>query len=303
MKQAIRHNFFCVGAQKAGTTTLHDILVQHPDVFLPKIKETKFFADPEKYKMGLTYYINEYFKEIEGKTIVGEVDPEYMYYEDVPKRIYETLGNEIKFIFMLRNPVERAFSHYKMSLSRGYETFSFLDAIEAEEDRLSDFNYEKFWLSKRNNLSYLNRGYYSQQIERFIEYFPKENMLFVIFEDELIKNKEETLKSIYHFLNIEEKATIDITKESNKATKYKSKFVLDLINNENILKSILKLFIKSNTREKLRALIKKLNSEDSHDRLKNEDAIYVYNKYFRDEIDKLELLINKNLNGWKYLNG
>ena len=69
-------NFLCVGAQKAGTTTLYDILNQHPDIYLPKIKETKYFAADEKFNRGLDYYERKYFFKCMDQKAVGEIDPE-----------------------------------------------------------------------------------------------------------------------------------------------------------------------------------------------------------------------------------
>ena len=76
-------NFLCVGAQKAGTTTLYEILRQHPDIFLPqKVKETKFFVFEEKYAKGLDFYSQEYFRDYKGQKAIGEVDPAMMYEEE-----------------------------------------------------------------------------------------------------------------------------------------------------------------------------------------------------------------------------
>jgi len=180
-------NFLCVGAQKAGTTTLHDILIQHPEIYLPEIKETKFFQDNSKYRKGLDYYEKEFFGKWNGERAVGEIDSVYMYFEYVPERIYKHLGKDIKLIFMLRNPVDRAYSHYWMSYRRGYETETFERAIELEQKRIKIDEFHKI------HFSYIDRGFYAKQIKRYLKLFPKENMLFIIFEEDFLKNRKKQL--------------------------------------------------------------------------------------------------------------
>lgn len=130
-------NFLCVGAQKAGTTTLYEILKQHPDIFLPQqVKETKFFVYEEKFQKGLAFYEKEYFSEWNSQSAIGEVDPAMMFEELAAQRIHHTLGEQVKLIFIFRNPVSRAYSHYLMSQRKGFEDHSFEEAIAAEQERL-----------------------------------------------------------------------------------------------------------------------------------------------------------------------
>ena len=97
-------NFMCVGAQKAGTTTLHDILKKHPDIYLPREKETKFFVFDDQYQKGIKFYEREYFSKWRGQKAVGEIDPTYMFCDHASERIYECLGRELKtgiFVYFL----------------------------------------------------------------------------------------------------------------------------------------------------------------------------------------------------------
>lgn len=189
-------NFICPGAQKSAITTLYDLLRQHPDVYLPDVKELHFFDNEENYSKGISWYEKEFFSEVKGEKVIGDITPIYMYLDYIPQRIYNALGENIKFIFMLRNPIDRAYSHYWMSYRRGYEKESFEKAIELEKDRIRIGNFEKI------NFSYVERGFYSNQIKRYIKYFPKKNMKFIIFED-FIKNIPQIMKEIFSFLEIE----------------------------------------------------------------------------------------------------
>lgn len=290
-------NFVCVGAQKAGTTTLHDMLKQHPDVYLPEIKETKFFAEHEKFAKGLNYYIKKYFCDYKEQKIVGEIDPEYIYFDYVPERIYKTLGKDIKLIFILRNPASRAFSHYQMSLRRGYETLSFEEAIKIEPERIKDDDTDKKWLSQRNNFSYIDRGYYAKQIKRYLKYFPKENMHFILFEDELLGNKEQTINNIYNFLGIKN-ISINLDLKSNPASETKYIWIRDFFNKQGIVKNFSKYFFSKNLRATIRNYIQNKNMKPMVTKLDNRIKQELLAQYYTEDIKELEKIIQKDLSTW-----
>lgn len=186
-------NFLCVGAQKAGSTLLYYLLDQHPEIYLAKGKELHFFNRDENYNKGVEWY-SEHFAGSENYKRIGEATPDYNYYDEAPGRIYETLGKDIKLIFMLRNPVERAYSNYWMSFRRRREKLSFEKAIISEWSRIKKGAYEKQYFG------YLNRGFYGKQIKRYLEYFPKENIKVFIFE-EFSKDINNKMKDLLSFLD------------------------------------------------------------------------------------------------------
>ena len=101
-------NFFCIGTQKSGTTTLHDILSQHPDIFLSEQKETHFFCRTDFYNKGYDWYKKSYFKNANDIEYIGEIDPDYLFFEKTIERIAENCSvSDTKFIVVLRNPVDR----------------------------------------------------------------------------------------------------------------------------------------------------------------------------------------------------
>ncbi|MCK4911140.1 MAG: sulfotransferase domain-containing protein, partial [Thermodesulfovibrionales bacterium] len=118
-------NFLCVGAQKAATTTIFEVLKQHPDVYIHPAKEIHFFDSDDIYNRGMQWYLETYFKNINHKKAIGEMTPSYMFIENVPERIYKCIGNKVKLIFTYRNPADRAYSHYLMNVMRGLETEPF----------------------------------------------------------------------------------------------------------------------------------------------------------------------------------
>jgi len=188
-------NFIICGAQKGGTTALYHYLKQHPEIYLPKKKEVHYFD--LNYDRDIKWY-EKHFKGCRNRKVkaIGEASPLYVYLEEVPERIYK-LFPDIKLIFILRNPVDRAYSHYWHEVKLGYETLCFEKAIEKEEMRLSRGD-----IFSKQHYSYKDRGKYAEQLKRFSKFFPKEQMLILISE-ELRENPEKVLRRIFNFLEVD----------------------------------------------------------------------------------------------------
>ena len=182
-------NFIVAGAQKSGTTSLFAYLCEHPQVCPPMTKEIGFFDN--QFQRGLRWYRSHFPLPCEYKPqadrsrplATGESTAYYMLHPHAPRRIAETLPNA-KIILLLRNPVERAYSHYQLNVRRGKEHLSFEAAVEAEAGRLhgerrrvqmferyNSFEYEKH--------SYLTRGRYAEQIEVWQQYFDASQLLIL----------------------------------------------------------------------------------------------------------------------------
>ena len=286
-------NFLCVGAQKAGTTTLYEILKQHPDIFLPqKIKETKFFVYEEKYAKGVQWYEKEFFRELKSQRAVGEVDPAMMYEEKSAQRIFDTLGKGVKLIFIFRNPVARAYSHYLMSQRKGFDDLSFDEAIAKESERLIIAPEKKF------NFSYFSRGLYAQQVERFLKLFPSENFLSLVFEDDFIKNRKATFDKIQDFLGVN-RAELNLDIRSNEAAATKNKAIHDLTRKKNPIRSALgKLLPKSARRSAQQFLAGKNNESIQNPKLDPRREQELIQQYFIEDIHQLEKMIERNLSTW-----
>jgi GT2 family glycosyltransferase len=285
--------FLCVGTQKAGTTTLHDILKQHPDIYLPKSKEAHFFDTDENYNKGLDWWLDTFFGASKNKKVMGTMTPEYLAYEEVPERIAKTLGTDIKIIIILRNPINRAYSHYLMSRRRGYEDHSFEKAISLEEERIKQGDFE------RSHFSYISRGKYYEQVKRYIDTFSKENILILKFEDDFLQNREETITKVLNFLGVENiPLTVDL--KSNKATQPKFQKISKLIYSDNFLKKILRSFIKSSkVKVAINQFIDRLNqTEKSIPKLTKEEKTTYLNQYFIEDIKKLESYLKMDFSTW-----
>lgn len=202
-------NFLCIGAQKAGTTTLWHILNQHPNVYLSdNPRETKYFTHERFYARGVAYYELFHFGNWDGQKAVGEKTPEYLFHEGVPERINKTLGADIRFIVSLRSPSQRAFSQFRHNYQGRCEYLGFEQALHEEERRTSQSE------SHMALYGYLARGYYYEQIIRYLKIFPRESFIFLVFEKDILGSQEITAKKIFNFLEIEENVDLHLPVKS-----------------------------------------------------------------------------------------
>ena len=161
--------FFIVGAPKAGTTSLYHYLEEHPEVYMSPIKETNFFSSKQMQEQELYYDAtpiqskNQYlelFKDVSQEKQVGEASVSYLYYTGVAKKILE-FNPKAKIVIMLRNPVDRAFSHFLMDKRLGLSISSFMDVIQEPKNFHYTINNMCFWeiifISARSILIVLGR--------------------------------------------------------------------------------------------------------------------------------------------------
>jgi hypothetical protein len=286
-------NFFCLGVQKGGTTTLHDILKKHPQIHLSKSKEAIFFSSEKRYMKGKEWWLNHFFSTYNNEPIIGAFTPDYLYFEKVPSRMAEVLGKDLKLIIILRHPVNRAYSHYIMSKRKGFETLSFLEAVETESERVALGEFEQ------DNFSYFGRSYYVEQIERYFQFFSTENILFLCFEKDIVKNIDQTVLKIQEFLGVEPmKINCDI--KSNQATEMRSKIFHECLVKQSIVKSILKKIIPQRTAHHIKEILLGMNQKKLLDnkRLDKKLKDKLYLKHFKSDTPKLENLTGLNLSHW-----
>jgi hypothetical protein len=286
-------NFMCVGAGKSGTTSLHDILKQHSDIFLPEEKETTFFRDDKKYDQGIAFYKTKYFSRYRGEKAIGEIDPSYMFYEQVPRRLFEQLGGEIKLIFILRNPVDRAYSHYLMSRRRGYESEEFPRALSLESERIRRGGFEK------EHFSYASGGLYATQIKRYLQYFRKENMMFILFEEDFIQSRMQTIIKLLNFLGVDY-MPLNIDIKSNFARMPRSEILRDLLVNRSFRRVLRIVFPFRRLRDKLLSSVSELNLRPFLPKpVELELKRLLADKFFLNEITELEKIIDRDLTIWR----
>lgn len=217
-------NFFIIGAQKAGTTSLYHYLGQHPQVYMSPIKEPFFFnreLDSEGQVVQREFKghqqrpkfadLGEYialFQGAEDATAIGEASPLYIYAMGTPERIQKYVP-EARSIALLRNPADRAYSAFLHAVRIGVEPLTdFAEALRAEEGRVRDEWHHVF--------HYRNRGLYYSQIKRYYEVFGRERVGVWFYED-LRDDPAKVVKSVFSFLEVDDSFTPDTSSRHNPA--------------------------------------------------------------------------------------
>lgn len=201
-------NFLIIGAARSGTSMLHDLLKQHPDVYLPfqKQPEPHFFLKRDEYSKGEDYYLRKYFGEVGDEIAIGETSSSYLYGEKVPQRI-KAFNPSMKLLVLLREPVNRAYSNYWHSKKNGFEDLDFRTAIETASERSLSLTGK---LKEIDPYAYLQRSLYGIQLDNYLKYFPVEQMHIELFED-FIEKPQKVLKEIYAFLEIDTSFEADLS--------------------------------------------------------------------------------------------
>jgi hypothetical protein len=195
-------DFLIIGAQKAGTTALYAYLRRHPTITGPSWKEVSFFD--RHYARGEAWYRGNFPNLLRTRgEIVGEASPSYLFHPLAPERAAE-LVPEARLIALVRNPVDRALSHYHHEVALGREPLSFEEALAAEDERLegeeerlrADPSYfsHAWW-----NYTYKARGRYAEQLERWLAAYPRERLL-ILPSEELLGEPESAHAQVLGFL-------------------------------------------------------------------------------------------------------
>ena len=203
-----------IGAQKCGTSSLYYFLSQHPDVARPTKKEIHYFD--KYYQRGIGWYRLHFSRD--HSKLNFEASPYYVFHPKIPERLVATLP-EAKIIVMLRDPVARAYSHYWHEKRLGHEHLSFADAIEAEDKRLAGESArlseeDRYRSYNHDHYSYVARGRYAEQIERWFQFFARQQFLFVESERFFASPRQEMAR-VTAFLGLSPIGEIAWTKQNS----------------------------------------------------------------------------------------
>ena len=205
-------DYLIIGTQRGGTTSLYKYLVQHPETAHALTKEIRFFD--QNFERGLGWYRSrfpsaghrDHVRRARGtRLVVGEASPDYMFHPHAPGRIARTLPRA-KLIVLLRNPVDRAWSHYWHQRTRGHESLPFEEAIAREPKRLAG-ELEKLLADpsaasyERHHHSYVERGLYAEQLQTWFGLFPRDRFLIERSED-FFEDPALVFKRVLDFLNL-----------------------------------------------------------------------------------------------------
>lgn len=181
-------NFFILGAAKCGTTSLANNLRAHPDVFIPDIKEVRFFDTESSWAEGLPWY-EAFFDPAEEQRALGDATPSYLYFPSVVDRMLETVGPTVRHVVLLRDPVDRTYSHYWHRYREGEEPRTFDEVLDEE-------------LGGSEGWGYVGRSCYLEQLQRYSDAFGREAVHVALFED-FVASPEETYAAVCRHLGVD----------------------------------------------------------------------------------------------------
>ncbi|MAM05715.1 MAG: hypothetical protein CMD06_07160 [Flavobacteriales bacterium] len=288
----MKPNAMCIGAAKSGTTTLYDILKNHSDVFPSSFKEPHFFDIPDVYSKGLEWYLKTYFNKYNKQSCIIDFTPTYLFEKQAAKRIYNDLGNSIKFIIILRHPVDRAYSHFMHSYRDSHEIYDFKTALNLEKKRINDKDY----LSKLR-FSYIHQGLYYESINNYFQLFPRENFMIINFEKEFLDDRKKTINKIQNFLGLKNEL-LNTNLYSNKSSVPRSMWLKELFQKKGVWRDIGKKIIPSlKYRQFIKNKLQTLNLKQVQNiPLSAIDKKHIFETYFKEDVKLLEKLINKEMN-------
>lgn len=192
-------DFIIAGAPRSGTTWLYVLAQRHPQLAMtqPMVPEPKFFLVDELWQRGVDYYSTTWFDSLPADRVLGEKSTNYLESPEVAERMCRVLPS-VKLIFMLRNPVDRAYSNYLWSRRNGLEIETFERALGLEERREWELAPA---LRYARPHAYLSRGLYAQHLARFFDRFPRKQILVLRYED-LASRVERVAAAFHRFLGV-----------------------------------------------------------------------------------------------------
>jgi len=293
-------NFFIAGGPKCGTTAMSGFLKTHPDIFISEPKEVNFFADdmPKiKFVNNLKDYHN-LFKKATDKKIVTDASIFYLYSDTAIKKIYD-YNPEAKFLVMLRNPMEMVPSfHSQILFTDEEDTPEFEKAYRLEDKRKKGKKIPK--LNRVPKLLYYSEiAKYGKQLQILKQYFPESQIKVILFDDFKKSNRESYLE-VLEFLELDDDGRVEFPR-INDSKKAKSKFLNKIINRPPSFTQPIARFLRkilNKPRLGIRSSLSKLNRAKTVNQSLNEDMKLKLNKEYRNDIIKLQKIINRDLSIW-----
>ena len=295
-------NFVVIGAGKSGTTSLYFYLKQHPEIYVPPVKETNFFAveginltfsgprdDVEAknyFRINTLEKYQELFADVTTEKAIGEVSPYYIYSQRAPIGI-QRHAPTAKIVAILRNPVDRAYSNYLHLFRDGREPLkSFQEAINAETQRMQD-NWSPSW-------HYAHAGLYHSLLKRYFERFDRDQIKIFLYED-YISKPTEVLSKLFHFLGVDPSFEPDMSTRYNASGIPKNPVLHTLLSKRNPIRNVLKDLVPKALSQQF---VKLRNSNlDKPPELEMEIRKQLV-QYYQDDILKLQDLAQVDVSRW-----
>ena len=284
-------DFFIVGAPKAGTTSLYYYLKEHPEIEMSREKEPNYFSDKFIQNQGMYYgsqrikseeKYHSLFNKQDKEVIFGEASVSYLFFDHVAKNIKQ-YNAEAKIIIMLRNPIDRAFSHYLMDYRLGLINDSFESVINKK--------------SKNTNASlfyqqYIEVSKYSVQVKRYLEEFDSDNILFIDYDD-FKKDTKGIVRKVYSFLGVNTEKKSDVYKKHNRSDMPINNCIR-FIYSSALIRRISSFLFARRIIEMTKQLLFK---QENKPKLSKKTKIQL-NEFFREDLLRLTDMIHKDFSKW-----
>ncbi|MBV1903153.1 MAG: sulfotransferase [Marinosulfonomonas sp.] len=292
--------FLVIGAARSGTTALHSYLRQHPQVFMPARKEPNFFSfEGEVLNCqgpGADYINNsitdletyrDIFSAVPRSVTCGEASPLYLFAPKSAERIKHHIP-KARLVVLLRNPIEQAYSHFLYATKQSVEPEpDFVNALNLEEKRLSEgwqpmFGYSRF-------------PRYSEQLARFFEHFPKEQIFIRTYED-FQDEPERLLQQVFEFIGVDPMFTPDMSNKPNAGGVPKNKAFQDFLMKSNPISRAIGYIVPQGARLAIRDRMSAMNMQKKEGM--SAEARSILKDRLSDDIRALEKLIDRDLSAW-----
>ena len=289
-------DFLIIGAAKAGTTTLYDILHQHRQVGLSSAKEPGFFCDDEEYARGSAWYRDTYFSEVGDAAVVGEATPRYLYWGDtVVPRLEQEYGDPLpKLIAIFRDPVALVQSFYWHSVREGRESLPLADALAAEPERMARHG-QRLRSQGLMTFGYRRIAQYATQLQPYLARVPRERCLFLLTDD--LRDFDTLLRTLETFLAIDHDARVTPV-VSNSAALPRSQRVNQWLRARSPLKELAKRVLPFPVRHRLKMRAIDANLKPLRTPPMDGELALGLRRHYAGEMQALERLIGRDLSSW-----
>jgi hypothetical protein len=291
-------NFLIIGAAKAGTTSLYCYLAVHPQVYMSPVKEARFFAIQGRGEAFLSRIQNdvqfkdsvstleEYHRLFDGAAgaiAIGEASPLYLGWSEASASAIRHHLPDAKLIAILRHPVERAFSHYKMNLKLGIEPHqTFENALSGDPERA--------------NGVYIHQGFYARALDAYDRRFFSEQIRIYFYED-LVTSPESLVRDMFRFLGVDENYLPRVKERYNVSPRAysRNRSLADTLNGKNSLGSFARTIVPGPIRRPIARLLRRFNQFEP--RLLPETRARLAALY-HDDVLRLQARTNRDLSSW-----
>ena len=280
-----------VGAQKAGTTSLKNYLIEHPGVCGNERSEITYFISDEEYALGYDEIHARYYKDPrkDHAVLLGK-SVGIMYLPEAARRLREHNPN-VHIVVVLRNPVDRSYSGYWYARGKGWEDIErFEDAFWADSSRFKE-------LVKQRNCAYLHRSLYDLHLKMLFETFGRDRVHVFLFED-LRSDPVGLCQQIYHSIGVDSQFTPQAKRRYNKASRPASMSLAHLIGSDSPIRRILKSVLPEKTRHAIKGRLRKVLEREFVPPVMATETRRQLVDYFKEHNARLAEMIGRDLQSW-----